>query len=233
MRVHGMRDLLCAMPLCVAVWLFVSCGKVKSPVAPAVRQRDSLSVLTSYGVSKLISDSGRIRYKVVAEEWRIYDRTNPPRHSFPKGILLEKFDQKYHVGMYITADTAYWYNQNLWELRGRVKLWNQDGTVFCSQRLYWDMERHEFYSNVHSRLKTPNEDVEGMSFRSDEKMQKYTISNTSAVFPIPDAASDENDSVKVAEQNETPQPALVIDSRVPARATGKPAPQLPPGGHFK
>ncbi len=233
MLLHGMRGLLFAMPLCVVAGLFASCGKAKSPVAPAVRVRDSLSVLTSYGVSKLISDSGRIRYKVVAEEWRIYDRTNPPRHSFPKGILLEKFDQKYHVGMYITADTAYWYNQNLWELRGRVMLWDRDGTEFYSQRLYWDMARHEFYSNVHSRLKTPNEDVEGMSFRSDEKMQRYTISNTSAVFPMPGAATDENDSVKVAEQNEIPQPASVIVPRTPARAAGKPDPQLPPGGHFK
>ncbi len=228
-----MRSLLCAMPLCVASVIFASCGNAKAPVAPAVRQRDSLSVLTSYGVSKLISDSGRIRYKVVAEEWRVYDQTNPPRHSFPKGILLEKFNQKYHVEMYITADTAYWYNQNLWELRGRVRLWNQDGTRFNSQRLFWDMERHEFYSNVYSHLKTPNEEVQGMSFRSDEQMRKYFISNTKAVFPMPDAAADENDTVKAAEQNEIPQPTTVITPRVPTRASDKPDPQRPPGGHFK
>ena len=156
------------MILCVAVTAATSsCGDTKPPTAPAIHLRDSSSILTSYGVSKLISDSGRIRYKVVAEEWRIYDRTNPPRHSFPKGILLEKFSPNYHIEMFITADTAYWYDQNLWELRGCVKMWDRDGTLFTSQRLYWDMRRHEFYSNVYSHLKTPDKEVEGMSFRSD------------------------------------------------------------------
>ena len=109
-----MRGLLVAIVLCVLASLAaVSCSDTKPPTAPAVRQRDSSSILTTYGVSKLISDSGRIRYKVVAEEWRVYDRTSPPRHTFPKGILLEKFNQKYHIEMYITADTAYWYDQYL------------------------------------------------------------------------------------------------------------------------
>lgn len=229
-----MRGLLFTFLACIIGGMAASsCSETKPPTAPAIRQRDSSSVLTSYGVSKLISDSGRIRYKVVAEEWRIYDRTNPPRHSFPKGILLEKFNQKYHIEMYITADTAYWYNQNLWELRGRVKLWDQNGTVFTSERLYWDMQRHEFFSNVYSHLKTPDKEVEGMSFRSDEQMRRYTISYTHAVFPISQVAANDNDSLKVAEQNEEPQPTTVVAPRTPTRATEKPDPQRPPGGHFK
>lgn len=228
------KSLLGAMIICVAVTAATSsCGDAKPPTAPAIHLRDSSSILTSYGVSKLISDSGRIRYKVVAEEWRIYDRTNPPRHSFPKGILLEKFSPNYHIEMFITADTAYWYDQNLWELRGRVKMWDRDGILFTSQRLYWDMRRHEFYSNVYSHLKTPDKEVEGMSFRSDEKMRQYTISQTRAVFPLPEAAANEQDSVKQAEQNEEPQPTSVIAPRTPVRASEKPNPQLPPGGHFK
>lgn len=229
-----MRGLLFTFLACIIGGMIASsCSETKPPTAPAIRQRDSSSVLTSYGVSKLISDSGRIRYKVVAEEWRIYDRTNPPRHSFPKGILLEKFNQKYHIEMYITADTAYWYNQNLWELRGRVRLWDQNGTVFTSERLYWDMQRHEFFSNVYSHLKTPDKEVEGLSFRSDEQMRRYTISYTHAVFPISQVAANDNDSLKVTEQNEEPQPTTVVTPRTPTRATEKPDPQRPPGGHFK
>ena len=222
--------LLLFMPL----WLLLSCSDGKPPSADAIRQRDSSSVMTTYGVSKLISDSGLIRYKVVAEEWRIYDRTNPPRHSFPKGLLLERFNQQFHIEMYVTADTAYWYNQNLWELRGRVKVWNMDGTIFNSQLLYWDMRTHEFYSNVYSHIKTPDKEVEGTSFRSDEQMRHYIINNSRAVFPIPDEAEDEtSDSIKTAEQNEQPQPTAVMPPRSPQRATATPASNLPPGGHFK
>lgn len=189
--------------------------------------------MVTYGVSKLISDSGRIRYKVVAEEWRIYDRTSPPRHTFPKGLLLEKFNQKFHIEMYLTADTAYWYNENLWELRGRVRVWNDDGTVFDSELLYWDMQTHEFYSNVYSHIKTPDKEVEGTSFRSDERMLHYVINNSRAVFPIPSEVEAEDDSIKTAEQNEEPQPTAVVPSRTPVKATATQSSQLPPGGHFK
>ena len=220
--------------LTVMAGLLLACSDGQPPSANAIRQRDSASVMTTYGVSKLISDSGLIRNKVVAEEWRIYDRTNPPRHSFPKGLLLERFDQKFHIEMYVTADTAYWYNQNLWELRGRVKVWNMDGTIFNSELLYWDMRTHEFYSNVYSHLKTPDKEVEGTSFRSDEQMRHYIINNSRAVFPIPSEANDETtDSIKTAEQNEAPEPSAVIPPRSPQRATGPPSTNLPPGGHFK
>lgn len=220
---------------CALSSLLSACSDSAPPSAEAIRVRDSAAVMTTYGVSKLISDSGLIRYKVVAEEWRIYDRTNPPRHSFPKGLLLERFDQKFHIEMFVTADTAYWYNQNLWELRGRVKVWNMDGTVFTSQLLYWDMKTHEFYSNVYSHLITPDREVEGTSFRSDEQMRHYVINNSRAVFPIPSEANDETaDSIKTAEQNETPDPAAVMPARSPQKSASSPsASNLPQGGHFK
>lgn len=228
-----MKNLLLTAIVCLVAALTMSCGNNKPPSAPAIRMRDSSTIMTTYGVSKLISDSGRIRYKVVAEEWRIYDRTNPPRHTFPKGLLLEKFNEKFHIEMYLTADTAYWYGQSLWELRGRVRLWNADGTVFSSELLYWDMQRHEFYSNVYSHLKTPDREVEGMNFRSDEQMRHYVINNTRAVFPIPENIEEEDDSIKAAEQNEAPQPTAIVPSRTPSKAIATPSEPLPPGGHFK
>ena len=81
------------------------------------------------GISKLISDSGVVRYKIMTEEWRVFDRTHPPRNEFLKGVFLQRYDAKFNVDLYITADTAYWYDQKLWELRGRVRVRNlQDGT---------------------------------------------------------------------------------------------------------
>lgn len=236
----GRTGLAAALMVAMMAGVALSCSETKTPVAPAVRQRDSASVMTTYGVSKLISDSGVIRYKVVAEEWRVYDRTSPPRHSFPKGLVLERFNQKLHIEMYITADTAYWFNQDLWELRGRVKVWQDDGTVFTSSVLYWDMNRHEFSSNVYSHLITPDREVQGTSFRSDEQMRHYIVNNSRAVFPLPEKALEQNDSIRQSEATETPQPDAVVPphtssapGRAPQRATSSPSPNLPPGGHFK
>ena len=67
-----------AISLLAALW---SCTSDAPPTAAAVRQRDSLPVMTTWGVSKLISDSGVVRYKLIAERWDIYDLTNPPRQG--------------------------------------------------------------------------------------------------------------------------------------------------------
>lgn len=192
---HRLCRLLEGLSLVYIGMLLMACSSDKPPMAPAVHMRDSIPVMTTYGVSKLISDSGIIRYKIVTEEWRVYDRTSPTKQTFMKGLLLEKFNLKFHVEMYITADTAYWYDQNLWELRGRVCVWNDNGTVFNSELLYWNMNRHEFYSNKYSHLITPDREVEGNSFHSNEQMTIYEVNFSHAIFPIPENNEEEDTSI--------------------------------------
>jgi hypothetical protein len=47
------------------VLFLFSCHDEKEHTAPAIYPRDSVSVMTSYGVNTLISDSGVIKYKIV------------------------------------------------------------------------------------------------------------------------------------------------------------------------
>ena len=42
-----------------------------------IYNRETQPILKSVGVSTLISDSGVIRYKIISEDWFIYDRTQP------------------------------------------------------------------------------------------------------------------------------------------------------------
>lgn len=163
-----------------------ACSGEAPPEGSAVRQRDSLPVMVSFGVSKLISDSGYVRYKIIAEEWRVFDRTLPPRQEFTKGIFLERYDNQHNIDLYLTADTAYWYNQSLWKLRGRVRVRNiQNGTLYRSQELYWDMDRHEFYSNVPMHITTPDRDIQGDRFRSDEQLMRYEVMRSRGFIPMP------------------------------------------------
>ena len=166
--------------------IIAACGTDAPPEGAALTLRDSLPVMTTKGVSKLISDSGVIRYKIIAEEWQVFDKTTPPRQYFPKGIFLERFDDNFKIDMYITADTAFWYNQNLWELRGRVCMENlADGTVFNTEKLWWDMNRREFYSNVYMRIQQPDQMLEGDKFTSNESLTEYTVSKSRGYRPMP------------------------------------------------
>lgn len=164
----------------------VGCSHDAPPEGEAVRNREQIPVMVSRGVSKMISDSGINRYKIITEEWAIYDQTDPPRQDFRKGVLILRYDEKMNIDMQISADTAYWYNQNLWELRGRVRLDNEASkTTFRSEQLYWDMQTHEFYSNVWMKVVTPEREVEGSRFRANEQMTKYEVYDDKGSVPMP------------------------------------------------
>lgn len=164
----------------------VGCSHDAPPEGEAVKNREQMPVMVSRGVSKMVSDSGINRYKIITEEWAVYDQTDPPRQDFRKGVLILRFDEKMNIDMQISADTAYWYNQNLWELRGRVRLDNEASkTTFRSEQLFWDMQTHEFYSNVWMKVVTPEREVEGSRFRANEQMTKYEVYDDKGSVPMP------------------------------------------------
>ena len=175
--------------------LFWACGEAKEHTAPAVNPEDSVSMMTSYGVNTLISDSGVIKYRIVTERWDVNTVRQPSRWEFMKGIFFEQFDEKFHVVAYIQADTAWYFDQKrLWKLRGRVNIRNTEGLVYTSEELYWDGISHEFYSNVYSRLVTPERTIEGTNFRSDEQMTHYRVTNSVGSFIPSDLEEESADS---------------------------------------
>ena len=193
-------------------FLFVACSEQQEHIAPPIYDRDSASMMTSYGINTLISDSGVIKYKIVTERWDVNTVKNPPRWTFEKGIFLEQFDEKFHVEGYINADSAWYYDQQkLWELRGRVHIRNVNGLVFDSEELFWDGVKHEFYSHKFSKVVTPERTLQGTYFRSDEHMAHYEVSNSVGSFQSEDMESDQN-------QNATP-----ADSTQPAPPQRQPA----------
>lgn len=179
------------------IMLFLlSCQEEKEHIAPAINPRDSVAVMTSYGVNTLISDSGLIKYRIVTESWEVNQAKNPSRWIFNDGLFLEQFDEKFHVEAYIQSDTAYYYDQKkLWELRGRVRLRTIDGMRFSSEELFWDQNTHELYSYKHSHLITPDREMQGTYFLSDENMTHYTISNSKGSFVKGKMGNNDNDSI--------------------------------------
>ncbi len=153
-------------------------------------------MMKSYGVNTLISDSGVIKYRLVAESWDVNTVVNPSRWIFLKGLFLEQFDEKFHIEAYIQSDTAYYYDKlKLWELRGRVRMRNIEGMRFSSEELFWDENKHEMYSHKFSHLITPDREMQGTYFLSDERMTHYIINNSKGSFIKEKMVDDEGDSI--------------------------------------
>lgn len=206
--------MLCAM---------MGCQSPKEHTAAAIHERDSVAMMTTYGVNTLISDSGVMKYRVIAERWEVNENLNPPRQIFRRGVFLEQFDEKFHIEGYIQADTGFYFtNEKLWHLVGNVRVKTTDGLRYYSDELYWDQNSHELYSYKFSRVITPEREMQGTYFRSDESMTKYYVSNSKGSFiksdvdktePAPSATSgptEEEVPVEAPKRNlAMPQPKSV------------------------
>ena len=160
-------------------YAFVSCSEEREHTAPAIHARDSVPVMTTYGVNTLVSDSGLIKYRIVTERWEVNENRNPSRWTFNKGILLTQFDLKKHVVGYVQCDTAVYFDKDRrWELRGRVRILTSQGVAFYSNELYWDERNHQMWSYTYSHVKTPDKELQGNWFRSDEQMTNFEIRQT-------------------------------------------------------
>lgn len=176
--------------------LFPSCSSNNKQFAGAIEERDSLPSMRTLGVTTLISDSGITRYKIITEEWLIYDRKNPPYWAFEKGVYLEKFDSLFQVDANIKADTAYFFEKKkLWELRGNVLIKNQKGEQFETQLLFWDQGKEQVYSDKYIRIQQEDKIITGYGFDSNQQLTKYRIRNSSGIFPVEDTPVP-NDSIK-------------------------------------
>ena len=176
---------IAAVIMAAATLSFQSCSNDDKVVGPDIGVRDSLPTLQSIGVSTLISDSGIIRYKMIAEEWYIYDKKDPQYWSFEKGLFIERFNENYEVDAFISCDTAYFYNQkSLWELRGRVLVKNLKGETFKTSLLFWDQRAHRIYSTAFMEIDGENHKLSGYDFNSNEEMTDYVIHASKGQFPI-------------------------------------------------
>ena len=191
------QNITAAFLAAVMFLLLSGCSSSKKNLTDAILERDSLPTMQSLGVTTLISDSGITRYKIITEEWNIFDKKNPPHWAFEKGIYLEKFDTLLRIDANILADTAYYYEKKkLWELRGNVKILSQQGDKFETQQLFWDERNKKIYSDQYIRIERPDKAIAGYGFESNQELTEYEIKNTEGVFTIEDTAPTSNMQVK-------------------------------------
>ena len=204
-----------------------SCEGEQEQMTATLGENDSTVFMRSRGISSLISDSGVLRYKLVTEEWDIYTNTSPATWKFMKGLLMERFDESFHIDLHVQADTAYLHEQKLWELRGRVVIRNIEGTLFRTEELFWDMNEHQMWSTKYMRIKTTDQELEGTDFRSNEQMTDYYVSNSIGAFPVSDVDGSKNE--------ETPSDTAAAVAATTPTTPEKPGRIMPtaPGKHEK
>lgn len=180
----------------VMLFLLSAC-RDKQPMTGAITNRDSVPVMTTRDVSSYVSDSGVVRYKIITEEWKVFDRLDPSRWSFERGIYLERFDDSLNIEAIIQADTAYYYDkEELWELRGDVHIENIQDEQFDTQLLFWNQKKKRVYSDQYIRIRQQKRIITGVGFTSNQEFTDYIIKQTQGIFPIKEGQPMPADSIK-------------------------------------
>ncbi len=172
----------------VAVMLFMicpSCRKEKTDTLPNFADRKAVPVMYVDSVTTLISDSGRIRYKVLAETWEYFDQADEPYWYFPQGVYFERFDDSMRVESMVRGDTARYFTKlELWKLQNHVLVKNMTGEQFETNLLFWSQQQRRVYSDSFIRIQQADQILMGYGFESNERMSKYKIFEIKGVFPL-------------------------------------------------
>lgn len=162
-----------------------SCLKETKVDVAAKLNPEKMPTMMTRNVATFISDSGIIQYKIVSPIWYVYDQAETPYWSFPEGLYLQKYDRYFHVIATVAADSAKYFKQEqLWRLDGNVELTKVPQDKFLSERLFWDQRRGEIYSDTFMHIETATHVLEGIGFRSNERLTAYRVLQPQGIFPV-------------------------------------------------
>lgn len=171
----------------VSSFFCFSCKDNGKQYGKAITSRDSTSVMTTRGVDMYISENGAIRYHVIAEEWKVFDKMKPPFYSMESGVYLEILDSAFQVESLLTADTAYYMTETeVWELRKNVHAQNVKNEIFDTNLLFINNKSKRMYSDSLIRIKQDKQIIVGHGFESNNDLTVYTIRKTEGIFPVKD-----------------------------------------------
>jgi len=172
--------------LAVVLCFCTACTDKQSETPVKHINRNALPRMSAENVVTLISDSGITRYRITTPLWYMYDKVPEPYWAFPKGLHLQRFNERYHIDAEINCKRAFYYqNRQLWKLEGKVKALNLQGETFESEQIFWSQRDKRIYSDSLIRITKQTQIIVGKAgFESNESMTKYIIKQTNGIIPV-------------------------------------------------
>lgn len=129
-------------------------------------------------LTMISSQNGKLSYRFKTPLLERYELAKEPYSEFRKGIEIETYnDSTQQIESTLRANYAIRLEtQMLWEAKGNVVATNAQGQKLETEQLFWNEKTKRIYSNVDSKISSPNGDVIiGTGFESDERFEEYVI----------------------------------------------------------
>jgi LPS export ABC transporter protein LptC len=150
--------------------------------------------LSGKNVQVLRSDSGLLKFKLVAPEIKRYDNVEDPFVEFPKGIDIYFLDSVQQVKTHITAKYAIQYTeQHLYYARDSVVAENTEtGEWISSEEMYWDEKKGIVYSEKFTTIQRTDGIYYGRKgFEAQQDFSSWKLKKPQATLNIDNEGSEE------------------------------------------
>lgn len=168
-----------------ALLFLVSCQAPDTTRIETFTNRAEMPKVRYENIQTMLSDSGKMVYRIQAPQLNVYDKAEKPYWDFPQGGSFDKLTDSLTIENHIECRKAIYYEKDeLWELRDRVKATNSKGEVFETELLYLDQKDDRVYTDRFVKITRENTWVTGYEFESNQKMTKYSFRRLEGIFPI-------------------------------------------------
>ena len=181
-KIHIMT-VYCALCI-VHCALFFSC-QTKHEMTESVTDIKHTPQVYADSITTIVSDSGIIRYRIIALDWYVYEKADTPYWDFPNGLRFERFDENYKVDAEIECNRAVYYSKlELWKLNDNVEATNLSQEEFYTNELYWNQKEERVYSDSAITIIQKDRKILGVGFESNQTFSRYSIRQPKGTIPI-------------------------------------------------
>lgn len=211
-------------------------GKEKQRLPDLDFDPEKTPTMFTDSVETLISDSGYVRYKIIAPVWYMYSEAKKPNWKFSEGLYMEMYNDTFAITTTAVCDSAVYLEQErLWEFIGNVRIINRAGDRFMTQHMFWNTQTHKLRSDSFMHIEKPDRVIEGFGFETDEQLREYTVRRPTMIIPMSQFRQEAPQGEPAAGPAPMPpdpySPEDVVDDRHhPAQTPGRrPSPPRPGG----
>ena len=169
----------------IATLVFFSSCQTKHEMTESVTDIKRTPQVYADSITTIVSDSGIIRYRIIAPDWYVYEKADTPYWDFPNGLRFERFDENYNVDAEIECDRAVYYSKlDLWKLNDNVEATNLNKEEFYTNELYWNQKEERVYSDSAITIIQKERKILGVGFESNQTFSRYSIRQPKGTIPI-------------------------------------------------
>jgi LPS export ABC transporter protein LptC len=170
------------------LFLIVSCQNEVQKVR-LLTQNERIPTEVQKNLDMVYTDSTYKKMSLKAPIAESYPNLEEPQREFPRGIEVEFYDDYGQANSSLTAEYALQLvNKSLWEARGNVVVINTKGEQLETEKLFWNSQEEQIYSDEFVKITTPQQVIMGEGFTADQNFSSYEISKVTGTINIEDDA---------------------------------------------